>query len=325
MSAKNTPEYLIPRLRNKSGIRVIAMGDSISFGVGDHGGHEKAIGPGWAGRFAHDLSAARFVNVSRNGARVRDVLNHQLGVALISDFDLALICVGGNDVLRGDFNPHEIEQGLKFTVNKLHKKGIAVAIINLPHLARPIRIPKRIRRVFEARATILNQTIKVVCVDTGAKLVCLNEVAAINEKGFWHTDRMHPSSFGHQVISDRVRHALSLPRRSKKKLSQDNLNQSRQESLKWLICKGSIWLARRSVDLLPALFLLIMREMVIPTRHNQLESKELDFNNSTKKLFLIDFEENNVIHIMNFAYRAEVSSNRGSASRPLNDLINLPA
>lgn len=325
MAIQTTPEYLIPRLRNKSIIKIIAMGDSISFGVGDHGGHDKAVGPGWAGRFAHDLAAERFVNVSRNGARVRDLLKHQLGVALVTDFDLALICIGGNDVLRGDFNLQEIEHGLKSSINKLHKRGIAVAIINLPHSARPLRIPKKIRRVFEARTTALNQILQSVCLETGAKLVCLNKVSEINQKNFWHTDRMHPSSFGHQVISDRVRRALSLPRRCRKKLPYNHLTQSRKESIKWLMCKGSVWLARRSIDLLPALIILVFKEMVSPARQYEMYTKDSSSSKSDQQFFGADFDENQISPFMQFAYRAEVSRKRGLANNSLKDLINFPA
>ena len=56
-------------LRHVEDMRIIAMGDSSVFGVGDHGNDIPSVGFGWTGRIAHDLKAERFVNVAKNGAR----------------------------------------------------------------------------------------------------------------------------------------------------------------------------------------------------------------------------------------------------------------
>ena len=92
-------------LRNKSDLTIVAMGDSSVFGVGDHGQEIPSVGYGWTGRFAHDLEAKRFVNVAKNGARARHLPQNQLPAALALSPHIALICIGTNDVLRGDYSP----------------------------------------------------------------------------------------------------------------------------------------------------------------------------------------------------------------------------
>jgi lysophospholipase L1-like esterase len=326
MSQKPDAENLVPRLRNKENLRIIALGDSISFGVGDHGGHEEAVGPGWAGRFAHDMKATKFVNVSRNGARVRDITKHQLAAAIAGEFDLALICIGGNDVLRGNYNPVEIRNNLMHLILKLQSNGIAIALINLPHMTRPLPVPKFVRRIFELRAKTLNVLMKEVSNELGAELVSLDELPMIRDKSFWHSDRMHPSAIGHQLISDKVRRSLSLPRRVKKKLPCHDAHKSRWSGIRWLLVKGSVWVARRSIDLLPALIYLTIRELIFePKWLKQSNLISITQEVSKSSFFVSDFEEQEVLTFTKYAYRAEVSSKSGFNKKDLNELISFPA
>jgi lysophospholipase L1-like esterase len=101
---------LFLKLRNNETISIVALGDSSVFGVGDVGGVIPATGAGWAGRVAHDLNSPRFLNLATNGSRARHLSKYQLPAALAFDPNLTLICIGTNDVLRGDFSPSEIEQ-----------------------------------------------------------------------------------------------------------------------------------------------------------------------------------------------------------------------
>ena len=48
----------ILKLRHIEHPKIAAIGDSSVFGVGDHGGHLPAVGPGWVRRLAHDLLPA---------------------------------------------------------------------------------------------------------------------------------------------------------------------------------------------------------------------------------------------------------------------------
>ncbi len=85
---------------------VVALGDSITFGVGDgaQGPESVETAPvGWAAHVARALGASRFVNLAANGARARHLAQTQVPSALMERPDLVLLTVGGNDVLRGDF------------------------------------------------------------------------------------------------------------------------------------------------------------------------------------------------------------------------------
>ena len=117
-------------------MRIIAMGDSSVFGVGDHGNDIPSVGFGWTGRIAHDLKAERFVNVAKNGARARHLPTNQLPAVIAYRPHMVLICIGTNDVLRGDFSPEEIRSALETICKSAIELGSLVVLLGLPD---PIR------------------------------------------------------------------------------------------------------------------------------------------------------------------------------------------
>ncbi|MBM3690848.1 MAG: hypothetical protein FJW76_02405 [Actinobacteria bacterium] len=187
-------------------------------------------------------------------------------------------------------------------------------------------MPKIVRRIFELRANKLNEVLMQVCEQSGARFISLDKIPQMSEKRFWHSDRMHPSSYGHQLISDRVRRTLSLPRRSRQKLPSNLAHQSRWTAIRWLLIKGSVWVARRSIDLLPAIAFLIIREVIFKPKwlkNSELISKRRIVTES--RLFASDFSEREVAIFTNNAYRATVSNSGGFNKNDLKDFINFPA
>src|SRR5690606_4327677 len=102
-----------------SGPAVVALGDSITAGVGDAVGPDAAHGPGWAAHLALLADSARFENLARNGARTQTVIAEQLDLALASGADLATLVIGGNDALRSDFSPADVARRLTICVDAL--------------------------------------------------------------------------------------------------------------------------------------------------------------------------------------------------------------
>jgi lysophospholipase L1-like esterase len=79
-----------------SALRVLVLGDSTGVGVGANRPEESI-----AGLLAGDFPAADIVNVSRSGARVGDTLAQARACRRSGQyFDVALLHVGGNDVMR---------------------------------------------------------------------------------------------------------------------------------------------------------------------------------------------------------------------------------
>ena len=248
-------------LRHISRPRIIALGDSSVFGVGDHGDAIPSVGAGWAGRLAHDLTAGNFINVAKNGARARHITKHQLSAAHAFRPDLALVCIGTNDVLRGDFSPEEIKDSLITVIETLSENNAVIILLGLPDPISTAPGPLALRKILSARVTLINEIYIELSERENVILVPTWDSKIAHERRMWHVDRMHPSAIGHQLIADLVRRKLALPRRSAKKLST-SINLSKKFELYWLITNGAKWFAKRSVDLVPALIWLMVSENV---------------------------------------------------------------
>jgi lysophospholipase L1-like esterase len=246
-------------LRHVEDMRIIAMGDSSVFGVGDHGNEIPSVGFGWTGRIAHDLKAERFVNVAKNGARARHLPTNQLPAVIAYRPHMVLICIGTNDVLRGDFSPEEIRSCLETVCKSAIEIGSLVVMLGLPDPIRTAPGPMALRRILSDRVIIINEILDEIAGDGLAIVVPTWNSRIAHERRMWHVDRMHPSALGHQHIADSVRRHLSLPRRSARKIPTE-VNVSKKFEMYWLITNGAKWFAKRSIDLVPALIWLMISE-----------------------------------------------------------------
>lgn len=252
-------------LRHIQNLRVIAMGDSSVFGVGDQGDAIPSVGAGWAGRVAHDLGVARFLNVARNGARARHIVKHQLSAAIAFNPHLVLMCIGTNDVLRGDFSKEEIKYSLVEVIEQLRESKSVIVLLGLPDPIKTAPGPLALRKILSTRVQVVNRVLMELASENNLVFVPTWNSRIAHERRMWHVDRMHPSALGHQHIADVVRRHLSLPRRSRKKLPTQS-NASRTFELYWLITNGTKWFAKRSIDLVPGLIWLMISERIKPTK-----------------------------------------------------------
>lgn len=243
-------------LRHIQELKVVAIGDSGIFGVGDHDGKKIAEGPGWGGRFAHDVKAGRYINLSKNGSRARDLLKSQLPGALAMKPDIVLICVGTNDVLRGDFSPEEIRYSLQKLVSDFNNIGAAVVFLGLPDPIKTAVGPMRVKKVLSRRMNIVNTVIKSVCESESAVLLETWDSPNAYIKTMWHVDHMHPSPMGHQSLADQARRSIFLPRRSRTKIPFI-FESKKNTELIWLLTNGSKWFIKRSFDLLPTIIYIL--------------------------------------------------------------------
>lgn len=248
--------FKIRHLRNPS---VVALGDSSVFGVGDFGDAIPAVGAGWVGRFAHDVRASKFLNVAKNGARARDLLKYQVDAALAFSPDIALICIGTNDILRGNFSQGEIHRSLVALIHALEECGTALIFLGLPDPMISAPGPIRLRRILSRRVDILNTILAELEVYENVRFVDTWRKLTSQDSRIWHIDRMHPSPFGHQLIADLVRNNLLITCKAKKRLPVE-CDRGKKNELFWLLTNGLKWFLKRSVDLIPALIWLMISE-----------------------------------------------------------------
>ena len=258
VSPKSLNEKLLA-LRHMTELRIAALGDSSVFGVGDTSTDGNPDGPGWVGRVAHDLSAKQYINLSKNGARAHTVVSTQLDSTKFFDPDLVCVCVGMNDVMRGNYSPVQIRDSIRTLILELNELGAVVVLLGLPDPSKVAFAPKRVKKVLSRRVLNLNEILEEVSAQEEALFIAGWEQKEVYERSFWHVDRMHPSSLGHQLIADMIRNHLNLPLRVTSTLPTQSIR-TQKDDLIWLLTSGTKWLLKRSIDLIPTLIYLIMIE-----------------------------------------------------------------
>ncbi|MBE1875099.1 SGNH/GDSL hydrolase family protein [Myceligenerans pegani] len=190
----------------------VALGDSITVGVGDTVGPDARHGAGWAAHLATVLRVGRFRNLASNGSRARDVVGGQLTEALRLRPALATVLVGGNDVLRSDFSPREIESALARTVGALASTGSDVILVRLPVIGLFELAPRAVRRVMRRRVAVVNAAVDAAAAaarQEPGRVMVVDGAEAIESAGAgaWHIDRVHPSPAGHRKLALEVARA----------------------------------------------------------------------------------------------------------------------
>jgi lysophospholipase L1-like esterase len=159
---------MTPPAGREHSFRLVALGDSITVGVGDTVGPDAVYGPGWAAHLATVLGAETFTNLATEGARSRDVVGTQLGAALALRPHLATVLVGGNDVLRSDFDARHTLADLHRSAGELCRAGADVVLVLLPVIGLFELCPRLVRRVMRRRVASINAAVEEVAAATGA-------------------------------------------------------------------------------------------------------------------------------------------------------------
>lgn len=252
-------------------VRMVALGDSVSVGIGDRVGPDGTLG--WAEHLAWTLGVGHLVNLARTGARARDVRRHQLGPALAADADLATVLVGGNDVLRGDFDPAAVARDVRECVQALLGAGVTVLVVLL-HDPRPaLPGPRVVGEVLAERISAVNLHLRRALADLPAHVLHTWGHGWAADRATWSADRMHPGPAGHRrlarIAAEQLRSAgLAVLRPLAEPLPDPHPLVARLRIVSWVVREGVPWLARRSRDLLPELAWLLLRETIALRRRS---------------------------------------------------------
>jgi lysophospholipase L1-like esterase len=242
------------------------IGDSAASGVGDSDGNGNNFG--WSYHLAKSFQEPLiFINAARPGARSAEVLEDQLPKILIHNPELVAVVVGGNDLLRSNFNPEKFYLNLRETLIKLVELGSTVMLLELHDPTKIVPMPYLIGRICRRRVSAVNAATRELAKSFGAVLMETRSQEDIYAREKWHVDRMHPSKLGHQFIAAQFAKLLSARGFDIGEVQIDPLNnRSRKDSIKWMLKNGTPWFLKRSVDLLPGLILLSAAEIIFIIR-----------------------------------------------------------
>jgi lysophospholipase L1-like esterase len=241
-----------------------ALGDSITLGVGDP---VRRAGSwawrGWATLLAEGTLEPSLHILASPGARFADVERDQLPRALRLRPDIASVVVGVNDTLRTSFDIPQIAAAAAHTVGALRAAGSEVLTMRLPDPGRMLGLPGALARPLARRMHEVNAAMDAVAARFGTLHYDAAGDADCHDPLMWAVDRLHPSERGHRLIACRfhdmlVSHGLQTGSRPDPEPSSPP--PTRLAEFGWLATKGTAWVLRRSIDLVPGLLALAIKE-----------------------------------------------------------------
>lgn len=183
-------------------LRFCVLGDSLAAGVGS-ARSEDTLGQ----RLSRRLRAAGHVvdlhGFGVPGARSDD-LERQVGAALRTGVDLALIVIGTNDLAR--LVPPAVAAGqLHEAVARLVRAGARVVVVPAPDLGIVSGVPRAYRQLVSAASGQYAQAQADAVIRAGGAVAAPgSELSArfAADPTLFSADRFHPSSAGYGVIAD---------------------------------------------------------------------------------------------------------------------------
>jgi lysophospholipase L1-like esterase len=237
-----------------SPIRFVALGDSITVGLGDP--MPDRTWRGWAALLAQSLPGeVDFHNLAELGAQTHTAIGRQLPVALRLRPTIAAAVIGVNDTLRGSFDLARTGRAMHEVVHALHRTGAVVLTCALPDPGRMFGLPAPLARQLARRIRAVNAVTAALAAQYGTVHFDAANHPSTYERRMWSVDRLHPSERGHRLLARSF--AAGLRERGVPVAELDpeptNAAPTRLASLRWLATKGSKWMLDRSTDLVPHL------------------------------------------------------------------------
>ena len=148
-----------------------------------------------------------------------------------------------------------------------------------------VPMPYLVARVCRRRVSAVNHVTRKLARKYSAILLETRSLKGIYERDKWHVDRMHPSKHGHQFIAQEFAHLLRQRGFHIDEIVIDPINnRNRKDSIKWMLKNGTPWFLKRSVDLLPALLILSITELIHMARNKSAaEPADVYFPDFNKK------------------------------------------
>ena len=201
---------------------IAALGDSITNGFWDE------TFQGWFGRLAEKISKKHpftgikgkprfgFHNLSMDGDRVCDAF-HRLAAEGCSreDFDVLLIKIGGNDVIRSpnpdspmDLSEHVREEYWHKLLTLAKKNSETVIVLDILPRHKDDTIAygwfDAPMHEYNADRVAYNDQIANICATQNIPFIRMHDKWAKRDLSKYYVDTSHPNGAGHQLIADEV-------------------------------------------------------------------------------------------------------------------------
>ncbi|MFW0181821.1 SGNH/GDSL hydrolase family protein [Rothia sp. CCM 9417] len=189
-------------------IRYVALGDSLSEGVGDDAPDRPNGVRGWTDRVAEQFMLADpqalYANLAIRGRLLVPIIEEQLEPALELKPNLVSLIGGGNDSLRPGFDVDALIQHYDAAFKTLRDENIEVFTMTGFDPG-----PKGFFSGNRARVALFNELLREVAEDRGVAIVDYWRMRELRDLRYWAPDRLHMNPAGHTLVARRALETLS--------------------------------------------------------------------------------------------------------------------
>lgn len=194
----------------------VALGDSLSEGLGDTLVKPNQTFGGWADRLAlllaqecreHQLNFD-YANFALRGSKTNTIMVKQADQAIQAKPDLITVMAGANDMLAGSRKLLEVEHAMRRGLMKLTESGAKVVLVNLADPNHTL-LSKSIRKPVKAMTQLINR----MGAEFSLTVVDLHSDSDFSNLEFWSDDFAHFSTAGHIRVTNLVAKAIGLKHR----------------------------------------------------------------------------------------------------------------
>lgn len=189
-------------------LRYVAIGDSLSEGVGDIPWPD-GTPRGWTDRLAELLAAGHgsleYANLAVRGYKAGQVRESQLDTVMALKPDIVTITAGMNDILR----PRVDFDVLRSTLSDLARPfrvGTKVLFVPIPNVTGI----SPAGRLVNARRVRLNDIYRELCEELGVLPLIGSAGTVFEDRRAWAIDRLHLSPLGHERLASAAATTLGL-------------------------------------------------------------------------------------------------------------------
>lgn len=187
--------------------RILVIGDSTAVGTGATTPQDST-----AGLLGRDYPAAEIINRGVNGSRVADLTTRFAGFS-DDEFDLVLVQIGGNDIVRFT-NYAALEENLHTVLAEAQRVGKQVVLLHCGDFGTARLLPVGTRWLISRRTKQLREIYLRVAPQYDATYVDLlrprkADPFALDPKTYYAADQFHPSSAGYADWYEHIK--LVLP------------------------------------------------------------------------------------------------------------------
>lgn len=191
----------------------VAIGDSLSEGLGDFSFLYRRVHSGWTDRFATLLSREaeinghefKYANLAIRGAKISAIMGIQLDRALALKPDLVTVMAGQNDFFSKAEDIPELERTLREGIQKLLDAGCQVIVsntINPIHLA----VFRKLARLAQNITNMIDRVAR----DLNVPLHDVHRIESLADVSYWAEDMVHFSGPGHIKVANEAAALLKL-------------------------------------------------------------------------------------------------------------------